>query len=116
MDAPNSLTSRSGLKVQNAVFLDDEESDAAVPAHSITPEFIALQVENSQMVIKAIADLPIIYREIVLLCDIEELSYKEIAQVLAVPIGTVMSRLSRARNLLKQALVVHSTGRSPYAV
>jgi len=110
------LTSRSGLKVQNTAFLDDEESDAAVPAHSITPEFIALQVENSQMVIKAIADLPIIYREIVLLCDIEELSYKEIAQVLAVPIGTVMSRLSRARNLLKQALVVHSTGRSPYAV
>jgi RNA polymerase sigma-70 factor, ECF subfamily len=44
------LTSRSGLNVQTTVFLDDEESDAAVPAHSITPEFIALQVENSQMV------------------------------------------------------------------
>jgi len=110
------LTSRSGLKVQNTVFLDGEESDAAVPAHSITPEFIALQVENSQMVINAIADLPIIYREVVLLCDVEELTYKEIAQVLAVPIGTVMSRLSRARNLLKQALFVHTTGRAPYAV
>ena len=81
------LTSRSGLKVQNTAFLDDEESDAAVPAHSITPEFIALQVENSQMVINAIADLPIIYREVILLCDVEELSYKEIAQVLSVPIG-----------------------------
>ena len=110
------LTSRSGLKAQNTVFLDDEESDAAVPAHHITPELIALQVENSQMVTNAIADLPIIYREVVLLCDVEELSYKEIAQVLSVPIGTVMSRLSRGRNLLKQALVVHSTGRSPYAV
>jgi RNA polymerase sigma-70 factor (ECF subfamily) len=120
MDVPNSkntfLTSRSGLKAQNTAFLDDEESDAAVPAHHITPELIALQVENSQMVTNAIADLPIIYREVVLLCDVEELSYKEIAQVLSVPIGTVMSRLSRGRNLLKQALVVHSTGRSPYAV
>ena len=110
------LTSRSGLKAQNTVFLADEESDAAVPAHHITAELIALQVDNSQMVTNAIADLPIIYREVVLLCDVEELSYKEIAQVLSVPIGTVMSRLSRGRNLLKQALVVHSTGRSPYAV
>jgi len=110
------LTSRSGLKVQNTVSFDDEESDAAVPAHHITPELIALQVENSQLVVNAIAALPIAYREAVLLCDVEELSYKEIAQVLAVPIGTVMSRLSRARNLLKQALIEHPMGRSPYAV
>jgi RNA polymerase sigma-70 factor, ECF subfamily len=68
------------------------------------------------MVINAIADLPIIYREVVLLCDVQELSYNEIAQVLAVPIGTVMSRLSRARNLLKQALIAHPMGRAPYAV
>jgi RNA polymerase sigma-70 factor (ECF subfamily) len=110
------LTSRSGLKVQNTVFLEDEEGDGTVPAHSVTPEFIVLQLENSTAVIDAIASLPIIYREVVLLSDIEELSYKEIAQVLAVPIGTVMSRLSRGRNQLKQALAVHPTGRSPYAV
>ena len=110
------LTSRSGLRVQNTVYLEDEESDAAVPAHSVTPEFIALQLENSAAVIDAIAALPIIYREVVLLGDIEELSYKEIAQVIGVPIGTVMSRLSRGRNQLKQALAVHTTGRSPYAV
>ena len=110
------LTSRSGLRVQNTVFIDDEDGGVVVPAHSITPEFIALHVENSQMVIDAIAHLPFLYREVVLLCDVEELSYKEIAQVLAVPMGTVMSRLSRARNALKQALVVHPTGRVPYAV
>jgi RNA polymerase sigma-70 factor (ECF subfamily) len=69
-------------------------------------------LENSTAVIDAITALPIIYREVVLLSDIEELSYKEIAQVLTVPMGTVMSRLSRGRNLLKQALA----GRSPYAV
>lgn len=110
------LTSRSGLKVQNTVFLEDEESDGTIPAQSVTPELVALQLENSKAVIDAIAALPIIYREVVLLSDIEELSYKEIAQVLAVPIGTVMSRVSRGRNLLKQALAVHPTGRSPYAV
>jgi len=110
------LTSRSGLQAKNTVFLEDEEGDGTIPTHSVTPEFIALQLENSTAVINAIAALPILYREVLLLSDIEELSYKEVAQVLAVPIGTVMSRLSRGRNLLKQALVVHSTGRSPYAV
>ena len=110
------LTSRSGLKVQNTVFLEDQEGNGTIPAHSVTPEHITLQLENSTAVIDAITALPIIYREVVLLCDVEELTYKEIAQVLEVPIGTVMSRLSRGRNLLKQALVIHSTGRSPYAV
>jgi RNA polymerase sigma-70 factor (ECF subfamily) len=110
------LTSRSGLKVQNTVFLEDEEGDSTFPSHSVTPEFITLQLESSAAVTHAITALPIIYREVVLLSDVEELSYKEIAQVLAVPIGTVMSRLSRGRNLLKQALAVHPRGRSPYAV
>ena len=120
MDVPNSKEHISyfaqWFESAEHSFFDDEESDAAVPAHHITAELIALQVDNSQMVTNAIADLPIIYREVVLLCDVEELSYKEIAQVLSVPIGTVMTRLSRGRNLLKQALVVHSTRRSPYAV
>lgn len=110
------LTSRSGLKAQNTSFLEDEEGDAATPAHSITPEVIALQLEDSTTLMAAITSLPIIYREVVILSDIEDLSYKEIAQVLAVPIGTVMSRLSRARNLMKQSLAVHSRGRSPHAV
>ena len=110
------LSSRSGLRVQKTVFIDDENGGEVVPSHSITPESIALQVENSQMVIDAIADLPVIYREVLFLCDAEQLSYKEIAQVLAVPMGTVMSRLSRARNLFKQALVVHPARRVPYAV
>ena len=106
------LTSRSGLKVQNTIFLEDEEAAGTIAAHSITPELITLQLENSAAVIDAIAALPIIYREVVLLSDMEELPYKDIAQVLALPMGTVMSRLSRGRNLLKQALV----GRSPHAV
>ena len=110
------LTSRSGLKAQRTVFLEDEEGSESVLAHSVTPEFVALQLEDSQVLIDAISELPIIYREVILLSDVEELSYKEIAQVLSVPIGTVMSRLSRARNLLKQALAVGSTRRSSHAM
>lgn len=110
------LTSRTGLRMRSTVFLDDEECNIELLSHSVTPEFVALQHENSHLVMNAIADLPILYREVLLLCEMEELSYKEIAQVLAVPIGTVMSRLARARNLLRQTLLIQSTGRSPYAV
>src|SRR5579862_5792139 len=49
------LTSRSGLRVQNTVYLEDEEGDGAVPAHPVTPESIALQLENSTAVTDAIA-------------------------------------------------------------
>ena len=52
----------------------------------------------------AIAALPITYREIIVLREIDELSYREIADVTGVPIGTVMSRLSRARGLLVERL------------
>lgn len=98
------LTSRSGLEAQKTTSFDNEEGDAVTPAHFITPEFITLQLENKAAVVDAIAALPLAYREVVLLSDMEELSYKEIASVLSVPVGTVMSRLSRGRGLLKQAL------------
>ena len=110
------LTSRSGLKVQNELSIEDDQGQGVVTVDSVTPEFIVLQLESSAALTGAIAALPVIYREVVLLSDMEELSYKEIARVLGVPIGTVMSRLSRGRNLLKQTLAVHPAGRSPHAV
>ena len=85
--------------------LDDDEADvSSLASHSLTPEFLLLQQEGKQTLIDALESLPMNYREVVLLCEIEELSYKEIALVLGVPIGTVMSRLARARKLLRELL------------
>jgi RNA polymerase sigma-70 factor (ECF subfamily) len=110
------LTSRTGLKVQNTVQMEDEFDGVDLATHNITPESLLLQLENSQSVLDALAGLPVSYREMILLSDMEELSYKEIAQVLAVPIGTVMSRLSRGRKMLRQALLADSPGRSTHAM
>jgi RNA polymerase sigma-70 factor, ECF subfamily len=52
----------------------------------------------------AIDELPVHYREVLLLCEVEEMSYQEIADTISVPIGTVMSRLSRARAALRAAV------------
>ena len=55
-------------------------------------------------VLAALRAIPEAYQDIILLCDVEELTYKEIATLLAIPIGTVMSRLHRGRTLLRQRL------------
>lgn len=52
----------------------------------------------------ALRGIPEVYQDIILLCDVEELTYKEIAEVLTIPMGTVMSRLHRGRALLRQHL------------
>jgi RNA polymerase sigma-70 factor, ECF subfamily len=52
----------------------------------------------------AIEELPVHFREVVLLCEVEGMSYQEIADALSIPIGTVMSRLSRARRALRDLL------------
>jgi RNA polymerase sigma-70 factor (ECF subfamily) len=60
----------------------------------------------------AIAELPLEFREVLILREIEELSYKEIARIAAIPIGTVMSRLARARKLLQRALLARQVKES----
>ena len=59
---------------------------------------------DSELVQNAIDDLPVHHREILLLCEVEEMSYQEIGELLSIPIGTVMSRLSRARKALRDVL------------
>lgn len=68
------------------------------------PEEIALQRIMDADVEQALASLPDVFRTAVILADLEEFSYKEIAEMLGVPIGTVMSRLFRGRRLLQRAL------------
>ena len=81
----------------------DEESHA-VADDSPGPETILLQNAGREAVREAIQQLPLEFREAVVLRELEDFSYKEIAEIAGVPIGTVMSRLARARKLLQQAL------------
>jgi RNA polymerase sigma-70 factor (ECF subfamily) len=107
------LTSRSGLMARNTSSLDDDADSAEAVADNVTPESLLLQLESTQTVMDALAILPAAYREMILLCEVEDLSYKETAQVLAVPVGTVMSRLSRARKMLRQAWITKSPESKP---
>ncbi|MGH6909792.1 MAG: sigma-70 family RNA polymerase sigma factor, partial [Phenylobacterium sp.] len=70
------------------------------------PEATLLRVEGAATVDQLIARLPAGYREVLVLRELEELSYREIASVTGVPTGTVMSRLSRARQMLLAALPI----------
>ena len=98
------LTSRTGLRATLTVPLDSEEDGPELAVESETPETTLLRRSDSQLVQSAINDLPVHYREILLLCEVEEMSYQEIAEALSIPIGTVMSRLSRARRTLRDGL------------
>jgi RNA polymerase sigma-70 factor, ECF subfamily len=79
---------------------DADERIAQTAAVADTPQ----QVTDTD-VLRALQDLPARFQEVVLLSDVEQLSYREIAGVLDIPIGTVMSRLHRGRRLLRVALV-----------
>jgi RNA polymerase sigma-70 factor (ECF subfamily) len=98
------LTSRTGLKATATVPLDLENEEESLPTDKETPESILLQRSDSQIVQQALDQLPVAYREILLLCEVEEISYQEISAALAIPMGTVMSRLSRARKALRRGL------------
>jgi RNA polymerase sigma-70 factor, ECF subfamily len=77
-----------------------DASDAAMD-----PESVFLERAQSAEVIKAIDSLPIDFRMVVIYSDLQELSYKEIADILDVPVGTVMSRLFRGRKQLQKVLM-----------
>jgi RNA polymerase sigma-70 factor (ECF subfamily) len=78
--------------------LHDPRSEALNPAK------LLLRHADRQMLMEAMEELPVAFREAVILRDLEGLSYQEIAAVTAVPLGTVMSRLSRGRRQLQQRL------------
>ena len=96
------LTSRTGLKA--TVSLDDEENPVTEPAADDDPESLLFARADQEEIRRALEQLPVAHREIILLCDVEEMSYKEIAELAGIPIGTVMSRLSRARRSMRSLL------------
>jgi RNA polymerase sigma-70 factor, ECF subfamily len=92
------------------VVLDDGDEagqDIAAPAAD-EPPALAMRKADKALINAAIAGLPVVYREVLLLRELEDLSYAEIAQIVDIPVGTVMSRLSRARGLMRQALTPSS--------
>jgi RNA polymerase sigma-70 factor (ECF subfamily) len=101
------LTTRTGIAVASTVFLEDHPTALDTPAAEPTPEAILIRLDNEAALHAALEQLPTQLREVLLLCDVEEIKYKDIALILDVPIGTVMSRLSRARRTLRQLLEPH---------
>jgi len=105
------LTTKAGLKV--SVSLDSDGDDKpAEPAVTETPESVLLARVEVETIQSALEKLPVKFREIILLCDLEEMSYQEIGQTLGIPIGTVMSRLSRARKAMRELLAANLQGAS----
>ncbi len=99
------LSSCSKLERRMTVAMDSEEDGPELAVDTETPETILMNRSNSQLVQRAIDDLPVHYRETLLLCEVEEMSYQEIAEILSIPIGTVMSRLARARKAVRESLL-----------
>lgn len=71
------------------------------------PVDIAIERADREWVNRAIEELPVVFREVLVMRELEELSYKEIAKIIDIPLGTVMSRLARGRQMLHEALVAH---------
>jgi RNA polymerase sigma factor (sigma-70 family) len=98
------LSSCSKLDRRMTVAMDSEEGGPQLAVDTTTPETVLMNRSHSQLVQRAIEDLPVHYRETLLLCDVEEMSYEEIAKILSIPKGTVMSRLARARKAVRETL------------
>ena len=101
----NFLSSCSKLERRMTVTMDSEEDGPELAVDTETPETILTNRFSSQLVQRAIDDLPVHYRETLLLCEVEEMSYQEIAEILTIPMGTVMSRLARARKAVRESLL-----------
>ena len=97
---------KNRAQMQNVEFTDDTvaavDYDLATTADSV--ERLLQEDDTRQLVRRALEMIPPEFREVIVLRELEDLSYREIAQVADIPLGTVMSRLSRARKLMLKAL------------
>lgn len=93
----------------------DEETQSS-EQDDLNPEMILLKEESHDLLRLALEELPPEFRELIVLREFEELSYKQIAKVATIPMGTVMSRLARARRRLQQILLRHRNDQLPEEV
>jgi RNA polymerase sigma-70 factor, ECF subfamily len=116
------LTSKTGLAAKRTVSLEDElngreGSESYPPEAAIdrqTPEMNLLRLADERALHAAMEQLPPPLLETLLLCDVEEMKYREVATVLEIPIGTVMSRIARARAALRNLLEAQTTSTKEY--
>jgi RNA polymerase sigma-70 factor (ECF subfamily) len=99
------LSSRSTLGRRVTVEIDSEVDFPELPSTSATPESLLIERSQENAVRNAIEQLPLTFREVLLLCDVEDASYREISEILSIPIGTVMSRLARARKAVRESVL-----------
>jgi RNA polymerase sigma-70 factor (ECF subfamily) len=95
-----SSRSRLGHRMTDALESDEE----MLLMESEPPDDVLMKRVDSELVLRAMDSLPAHFREVLILCEVEEMMYREIAEILSIPIGTVMSRLARARNALRHSL------------
>lgn len=98
------LDSRSTLERRMTVALNIEDELPLLRDNCPGPESLLIEKYDIAAIREAIEQLPLPNREVILMCDVEDFTYREIAQILDIPIGTVMSRLARARKVVRQAL------------
>src|ERR1700730_14286775 len=87
---------------------ETEEDEDATPLWQetpVSPEAEVLRQRDAKTIRRLVAELPDLFREAIVLREINDLSYSEIADVVGVPVGTVMSRLARARSMLRKAWI-----------
>ena len=99
------LSSRSTLDRRMTVEIDSEDDVPELPATTATPESQLIERSQENDVRNAIEQLPNIFRDVLLLCDVEDASYQEISEILSIPLGTVMSRLARARKAVRKSVL-----------
>ncbi|HSD63367.1 MAG TPA: sigma-70 family RNA polymerase sigma factor [Ignavibacteriaceae bacterium] len=101
----NIFYTRNDSESKSQSVIDRNFNPVDLISYESNPELIYQQNENKEMLHKALELLPVEFREIIILRELEGLDYKEIANIAEIPIGTVMSRLSRGRKILSNYLV-----------
>jgi RNA polymerase sigma-70 factor, ECF subfamily len=95
---------RHGAQAPTDAFDEEQHSSATSARPQANPETLLLQTDDAASIARAMSSLPDRFHRLLVLREVEGLSYQELADVMGIPVGTVMSRLSRAREALRGAL------------